>query len=283
MEEDMMIESKKVFLQNLKKSSEERERIARETVLQSESSEWLELRRNILTASNFGRVIKRRPDISCQNMVKDLLYKKSIEHVQSIKHGKDSEKIALEQLSRQENVEILPCGLYIDPDVPYFGATPDGITNDGMIVEIKCPKTSHEVGLEKAVKEKKITFYKIKNDETWEINKQHNWFYQIQGQLHVTRKTKCLFGIWSGPNFPIKTEVIKRDDEYWSTKMQKKLNDFYLHCLLPELIDPRHTRKMTIRDPDYITEAINTKKEKQKMKKRKSDTQSVFNNKKIKK
>lgn len=36
---------------------------------------------------------------------------------------------------------------------------------------------------------------------------------------------------------------------------------FFL-CLLPELIDPRHTRKMDIRDPHYIKEAIQAREKK---------------------
>lgn len=263
LDEDMMAESKKAFLQNLQKNNEEREKIMNETVLQSGSSEWLELRRNILTASNFGRVIKRRMDVSCQNMVKDILYKKSIDHVKSIKHGRDNEKLALEQLSQQEKVEIHPCGLYIDPDVPYLGASPDGIIKEDMVVEIKCPKTCYNIGVEKAVEEKKLKFYKKTKDGVLEVNKDHYWYFQAQGQLHVTRREKCMFGIWSGNKFPIKTEIIDRDDKFWSDKMEKKLKDFYIDCLLPELVDPRHTRKMPIRDPVYITEAIQVKKTKQ--------------------
>lgn len=195
MDEDMMEESKKIFLENLQKTSEERQKITEKTVLQSGSSEWLELRRNILTASNFGRVIKRRMFISCQNMVKHILYQKPIDHVKSIKHGKENEKLAIDQLSQQEQVIIQPCGLFIDPDLPYLGATPDGIINDDMLVEVKCPKNSYNIGVQQAVDEKKIPFYKKNKDGLLEINKEHSWYYQIQGQLHVTRREKCLWSV----------------------------------------------------------------------------------------
>ena len=42
----MKTESKE-FLENLQKTDEECKRIERETILQGDSSEWLELRRNI--------------------------------------------------------------------------------------------------------------------------------------------------------------------------------------------------------------------------------------------
>lgn len=75
-------------------------------------------------------------------------------------------------------------------------------------------------------------------------------------------------------NFPVKTEIIERDDHFWSAKMEKKLKDFYLDCLLPELIDPRFPRKMPIRDPKYIEDAIKMKNEKQE-KKRKAESHQI--------
>lgn len=61
--------SKKQFLKNLQCSSPERRRIERETILQSESGEWLERRRNLLTAYWFGKICNRRM-IICALLVK---------------------------------------------------------------------------------------------------------------------------------------------------------------------------------------------------------------------
>ncbi|VVC95176.1 unnamed protein product [Leptidea sinapis] len=46
------------------KTDEEKSLTERATVLQSECSEWLELRRSSLTASNLGKVVTRRNDLS---------------------------------------------------------------------------------------------------------------------------------------------------------------------------------------------------------------------------
>jgi len=57
-------------------------------------------------------------------------------------------------------------------------------------------------------------------------------------------------------------------DIFWSENMVAKLKQFYQDCVLPELLDPRLERNMTIRDPDYITEAKRQKMmEKEKIKK----------------
>ncbi|RVE52850.1 hypothetical protein evm_002507 [Chilo suppressalis] len=267
---EMFEKSKTTFLQNLQRSEEERKQIEKDTVLQSTSSEWMEIRRTILTASNFGRVIKRRANISCANLVKDILYKDSLSHVTSIKHGRENEQKAIEQLKMQENIDIKPCGLFIDRDTPFLGASPDGVVvGKDMIVEIKCPVAAFKDGINEAIKSGKLQIYKIGKNGALQINKNHNWYYQIQGQLHITNKSKCVLGIWYGENNPLKTEYISRDDNFWNDKMKNKLTKFYLDCLLPELVDPRHSRNMPIRDPLYIENAIKEKQNKDEAKKTK--------------
>lgn len=261
MQPDIYEKEKTTFLQNLSKTKAERERIERATVLQSSCSEWMELRRKILTASNFGKVVRRRNDISCSNLVKDILYKDSIAHVSSIKHGRDNEEKALRQLEIQEKVTIRKCGLFIDDEIPYLGATPDGLVGEDTIVEIKCPLNVYNKSAIDAVKDKKLTFLKDVNGELV-VNKKHIWFYQIQGQLHITKKEKCLFAIWCGEDRPLITRTIEKDNDMWKHEMENKLCNFYLTCMLPELVDPRYPRNLKIRDPPTIQEAIKKKQEK---------------------
>lgn len=64
--------AKKTFLANLQIMEEERIRINEQAVLQGQCSEWIELRRNLLTASNFGKIIKRIKTKSCRNIVKNM-------------------------------------------------------------------------------------------------------------------------------------------------------------------------------------------------------------------
>lgn len=152
--------AKEAFLKILLKTEEERQRITQQTVLQSQCSEWLELRRNLLTASNFGKVIKRRMTQSCRNIVKNMLYSTPIDHVSSIQHGRQYEAVALEQLSKVHNIKIKTCGLYIDDKHPFLGATPDGITDD-MVVEVKCPIVPFKMGsIDEAIDKKKVHFWK---------------------------------------------------------------------------------------------------------------------------
>lgn len=102
----------------------------------------------------------------------------------------------------------------------------------------------------------KASFLEVRFNFKHLVNKQHHWYYQIQGQLHITQKNVCMLGIWFGEAVPIKVYLIQRDDEFWKTKMEAKLVKFYYDCMLPELVDPRHSRCMQIRDPPYIIKSM---------------------------
>lgn len=240
--------AKKEFAKNLQTLTADREAIERNTILQRDSSEWLEIRKNLITASNFGPVCKRQVTKDTAPLVKNKLYKSNISHVASIAHGIENEQQALQKIQEQENVSIEPCGLFIDKENPFLGATPDGLIGNDTLVEVKCPFSASKIGLRKAIEENKIQILKYdKNTRTTTINKNSNWFFQVQGQLHVTGRQQCLFGIWAGENEPVHIEIIKKDDGFWKSKMESKLSLFYHKCLLPEIINPRHTRGMPIR------------------------------------
>lgn len=226
----------------------DKDKIEKETRLQADCALWHELRRNLITASNFGKVCKRG-NISSAPLVKSMLYSYAIDHVPSVAHGKTNEPVALSQLSKQEHTTLKKCGLYIDEEFFFLGASPDSVYENG-IVEIKCPKTAFGVSADDAIRAKKVTFWKVVKGEIV-LNTTHNWYYQAQGQLHITKKDFCLFGVWTGTEFPIKTVLIKRDDNFWETKMKNRLVNFYHKCVLPEIVDPRKCRSMELRTNSY--------------------------------
>lgn len=64
------------FLKDLQCTDDERKQIERATILQRDSSQWLELRRKLITASNFAKVVNRRPNTKVTNLIKTLIYPK---------------------------------------------------------------------------------------------------------------------------------------------------------------------------------------------------------------
>ncbi|XP_026724773.1 uncharacterized protein LOC113491807 [Trichoplusia ni] len=237
---------KVLFLNNLKEQASNRHEIERATVLQAESSLWLELRRCILTASTFAKICKRRPNQNSAPLVKSILYQYNLDHITSIKHGRDNEQKALAQLGVQENLNIEKCGLFIDEEYFYLGATPDGFCNEGL-VEVKCPSSLFGIDPDTALLDKKLKCLRKTSQFRIEMNKNHDWYYQVQGQLHIAKKNICVFAVWTGPEFPLKVVRVEKDDVFWQEQMLPKLIRFYQDCLLPEIIDPRKARSMPLR------------------------------------
>lgn len=132
-----------------------------------------------------------------------------------------------------------------------LGATPDGVVGDDLIVEIKCPYSAYRMTVEDAVRQKKINFWKYKQSTaSYEINTNSAWYFQIQGQLKVTKRKACIFAVWTGPQNKMKVEYVVRRPDFWKNRMEEKLKNFYFKHLLPELVDPRHVRGMPIREPE---------------------------------
>ncbi|PZC74694.1 hypothetical protein B5X24_HaOG207319 [Helicoverpa armigera] len=205
----------------------------------------------MITASNFGIVAKRKETSSKAKLVQNILYQPNLAQIRPVAHGLENERFALQQLALQEKVTVEPCGLFVDQEYPFIGATPDGLIGNDMIVEIKCPLVAYKIGIDSAIKQNKIQIWRFdRKTNQIVLNKNSNWFYQVQGQLHVTGRKKCLFGVWSGENHPIKTEFIDRDDGFWETRIKTKIISFYMDWLLPEIIDSRQARGLPLRESD---------------------------------
>jgi hypothetical protein len=231
-----------------------------ETVLQSLCPVWVEERRKRLTASNFGQVCNKLPHTKCNTVIKELLYTKFDKP--SLRYGRRHEKDAIDHLLSLK-INVKPCGLFIDAKHPFLAATPDGLIDDNGIVEIKCPSSCSELTPEEAIISRRVTFWSTnKQTNNFMVNKKHAYFFQIQGQLHITGRQYCLFTLWTPRG--TKIEKVERDDSFWENNMEHKLITFYLDCLLPELLDPRFPRSLPIRNPEYIIQA-------QKMRKNKKD------------
>lgn len=107
------------------------------------------------------------------------------------------------------------------------------------------PLTLYKKNVDEAILERKLSFFW--RDGT--INKNHAWYFQIQGQLWISKRSQCILAIFSSEDVPLYTVKIEKDAVFWHTKMETQLKTFYLNCVLPELVDPRHTRNMDIRNP----------------------------------
>ncbi|KAJ8892576.1 hypothetical protein PR048_005157 [Dryococelus australis] len=118
-------------------------------------------------------------DISFDKKKKELLLKLAL-RCAATKYGIANEPFAISQLQKQLEKKIEPAGLFVDPDLPWLAATPDGLVGNDALVEVKCPVIARNLTHQEAVKEKKLTYCILKDGHPY-LKENHSYMYQVPG------------------------------------------------------------------------------------------------------
>jgi len=164
-----------------------------------------------------------------------------------MKYDRENEETVRQELAANLKKEIKTCGLFIDSENPYLGAFPDGLIDEDGLVEIKCLLSAEDLTAEEAIKTLPRLRAIFDRNNKNKLNRNHKYFYQIQGQLNITKRDYCIFVLWTPKS--LKTVYVHRDKEFWQNRMLPLLKRFYYECMLPEIVDSRHNRHMPIRNP----------------------------------
>ena len=94
-------------------------------------------------------------------------------------------------LDKHKDATVTKTGFHIDQTHNWIGASPDGIVNDPNsindpygLLEVKCPASAESTSLEELCG--KSNFFLKYDDGKFHLKKSHDYYCQIQGQLHVT-------------------------------------------------------------------------------------------------
>lgn len=166
-EDDILKYCNKIIVNNSKV-----EELKKIPVVEQRSEEWYKIRDQMITASDFGQAL----GVGKFGSTKDFYIKKcgyeepSPFYGASLAHGIRYEPVATRAYEIKMNTKVHEFGLLQHPEFKFLGASPDGITDHGVMLEIKCP-------------------FKRKIDG--KIVDQY--LYQMQGQLDVCKLDICHF------------------------------------------------------------------------------------------
>lgn len=189
MNKNDIIHNKKVLAELLKKP-----------LIKQRTPEWFKLREDRLTASDLGDAIKN-PLSLAKRKLKGTTFISSA--IPALKWGTMYEAMATRIYSHQKKTKVHEFGLIINDEIESFGASPDGITEEGVMIEIKCPYSRKIV--DGTIPEK--------------------YYYQMQGQLAVCKLNKCDY---------IECEFIQFEDEDEYLSETNGIHDNYLHGIIAE-------------------------------------------------
>lgn len=199
---------------------------------QGNSTEWMQARKQRLTASNFHRVLTRKTKITDKFL--DSIFLEHTFSVPAMEYGKRNEKKAKSKyLETFSNRHLHDCGLVVTNEFPFLGASPDGKVCDGGqcgILEIKCPYASRNSTISEACDLRDFCLEKAQ--QTVQLKWSHAYYTQVQGLLMVTGCDFCDFVVFTQKDLHV--ERICPDIAFMSS-MLPVLATFYKDHVQPYL------------------------------------------------
>lgn len=225
----------------IKINEEQYTAIEKQTREQQKSREWFHQRAGRVTASIFKSVCKTNVEKPSISLIKKIYYPqkfkfKTNETEWGISHEQNAIKSYQEQSGLPHGLQCFRTGLIIDPQSPYFAATPDAIVTCNCCgkgcLEVKCPDLLKSMSIFSFAK-CSTTCLIFEDNEDIALDRQHSYFFQIQMQMAITKTQYSDFVVWSPKEFYL--ERIYFDHEFWMHHFQMA-KDFHSKVIMPELV-----------------------------------------------
>ena len=187
------------FMDFMQYTSDDIAKIKIATKGQAIKTNWKLARKGIITSSNFKKVCH---STDLNRTASALILGSSLDESnlpEPIMYGRKFEKRALEIFIRSHRYRHRKCqlsdvGLIISTKYPMLGTSPDGIVNCSIcgtfLVEVKCLFTYRNFFHKNALVTSKIC--SLGENGELQIEKKHQYNYQIQGQLEITGINRCV-------------------------------------------------------------------------------------------
>ena len=232
------------ILKDLQVTDEEARNCEIDTRDQAKCKQWFNFRSGRPTASRMKAICRTSLETPSKSLMKDICYPNKKCSSKATDWGCEHEsKARSEYLAKMSvthtNFQIKEVGFFIDTKHPYIGASPDGIAScdccGEVIIEIKCPFCKRD-----SVKDNSVDCL-VKIDEKLHLNKNHQYYYQVQCQLLVTGREYCDFIVWTKKDLFVERISV---DNTVCKEISDKSQLFFRRVILPELIGKFYSRPL---------------------------------------
>lgn len=201
------------------------------------SPEWKHQRKGRITASNLGKIMGKVP--YCKDTPEELGRKIagktkeefSKESIETMKLGTDYEPIVRNYLIKYLKNNIKETGLAVLKKNNIFAASLDGIIDDNVGIEIKCPRRMYKPLLKYMDKPEKE---RVKNDYShiWESH-----YLQILMNGAVTNRKNMIYCVYAIEDEEIFIQNVEIDYKYWNEVVVPYCIIFYKKYVEPLLTE----------------------------------------------
>ena len=245
-EPDSSSDTSNAFVNSISFSAEDSDYIEHCTRGQSTNSSWFEMRRGMITASNFKKVATHvYSGRNAPSLLNSLLQcEPESDHsitTPSLAWGKKKENTAKmlyeKALKKQhKHLTIDSTGLIVSTIHPFIGCSPDGIvkcrcakTHSSKLLEIKCPYTMKHLAPKDAALNKGCTMV----DGKLQLTQSSEYYHQVQGQMGICGFQMCDLVIFTTRGI----EVIQVEfDHTFYNQLVQTLKKYFLEELAPALL-----------------------------------------------
>ncbi len=147
----------------------------------------------------------------------------------AVSHGRQYEAVAVERFELDNGLITEKCGLFLSKMMPYLAASPDRVVDEDSILEIKCPYSSRNQMISPVT-----VPYLIQCGDDMTLDRNHNYYYQVQGQLFCAERRMCYFCVYTLCDCYV--AIIHRDDEFIA-HMLNTLQHFYANYFRNAVLD----------------------------------------------
>lgn len=119
-------------------------------------------------------------------------------------------------LSRRENMGIYPVGIFVNRKYPFFSGSPDGIMDNGNIIEIKI--TCNDIPQTYSEDFSEIPLY---------------YLYQMYFNMYNMNSPNCLFAMFSRKSGQLYTRLVPFNEERFNNEILIPCLNFYDDIMIP--------------------------------------------------
>ena len=158
------------------------------TSLQGESNKWKEFRKLRVTASLFSKFkSSSMTAASIRSLLWQDLSSSDISGLKAIEWGRKHEETAF-NVAQQQLGKLTKTGVFFARDLPYLGASPDGLSPGNFVVEIKAPwslRDIHPEDFSSMTSQQKQNYCLEERNGCIQLKQNHPYYWQIMTQMRV--------------------------------------------------------------------------------------------------